>query len=66
MYKHLLDNLNTAVLLFDADLKLCYVNTAAEIILADSARQLVGISAEQLFKSSDEAFLNNLKHCRDA
>jgi len=66
MYKHLLDNLNTAVLLFDADLKLCYVNTAAEIILADSARQLVGISAEQLFKLSDAAFVSNLKHCRAA
>lgn len=66
MYKHLLDNLNTAVLLFDADLKLCYLNTAAEIILADSARQLVGISAEQLFKLSDAAFVSNLKHCRAA
>ena len=66
MYKHLLDNLNTAILLFDADLKLCYLNTAAEIILADSARQLVGISAEQLFKLSDTAFVSNLKHCRAA
>jgi two-component system nitrogen regulation sensor histidine kinase GlnL len=43
-----------------------YLNTAAEILLADSARQLLETSAEQLFKSSDEAFLNNLKHCRDA
>ena len=66
MYKRLLDNLNTAVLLFDANLDLRYLNTAAEILLADSARQLLETSAEQLFKSSDEAFLNNLKHCRDA
>lgn len=66
MYKRLLDNLNTAILLFDANLDLRYLNTAAEILLADSARQLLETSAEQLFKSSDEAFLNNLKHCRDA
>lgn len=65
MCKRLLDNLNTAVLLFDADLNLRYLNTAAEILLADSARHLVGISAEQLFKSSDTAFISNLKHCRD-
>ncbi|MDD5227549.1 MAG: nitrogen regulation protein NR(II) [Methylococcales bacterium] len=65
MYKHLLDNLNTAVLLFDSTLCLRYLNTAAEILLADSERQLLGISAKQLFKSSDAAFLNNLKHCRD-
>jgi two-component system nitrogen regulation sensor histidine kinase GlnL len=66
MYKRLLDNLNTAVLLFDSMLCLRYLNTAAEILLEDSERQLLGISAKQLFKLSDEAFLNNLKHCRDA
>ncbi len=66
MHRRLLDNLNTAVLLFDTDLTLCYLNTAAEILLADSARQLLGISAEQLFKSSDAAFISNLTHCRDA
>jgi len=66
MYKRLLDNLNTAVLLFDSNLELRYLNTAAEILLADSVRQLLGISAEQLFKLSDVAFVSNLKHCRDA
>ena len=66
MYKRLLDNLNTAVLLFDSYLTLRYLNTAAEILLADSARQLVGISAKKLFESSDAAFLSNLTHCRDA
>lgn len=65
MYKQLLDNLNTAVLLFNADLTLLYLNTAAEILLTDSARQLVGISATQLFQSSDSAVLKNLQHCRD-
>jgi two-component system nitrogen regulation sensor histidine kinase GlnL len=65
MHKRLLDNLNTAVLLFDSMLYLRYLNTAAEILLADSARQLLGISAKKLFKFSDAAFLRNLEHCRD-
>ena len=65
MHKRLLDNLNTAVLLFDSMLCLYYLNTAAEILLAESARQLLGISAKELFKFSDPAFLQNLEHCRD-
>lgn len=66
MHKRLLDNLNTAVLLFDSMLCLQYMNTAAEVLFADSARQLIGISAKRLFKSSSSAFLGNLNHCRDA
>jgi two-component system nitrogen regulation sensor histidine kinase GlnL len=65
MYKRLLDNLNTAVLVFDEPLYLRYLNTAAEVLLAESTRQLLGVSAEHLFKSSDSAFLKNLSHCRD-
>ncbi len=63
MHKRLLDNLNTAILLFDSQLCLRYLNTAAEILFADSERQLLGISAKELFKSSQAAFLNNLQHC---
>lgn len=62
MHKRLIENLNTAVLLFDAKLNLVYLNTAAEVLLADSARHLVGVSAKELFKSSDAAFLKNLKN----
>ncbi|MEY2666142.1 MAG: hypothetical protein RLZZ384_313, partial [Pseudomonadota bacterium] len=65
MYKRLLDNLNTAVLGFDEQLYLRYLNTAAEVLLAESTRQLLGISAKHLFKSSDSAFLKNLSHCLD-
>lgn len=63
MYKRLLDNLHTAVLMFDAQLSLRYLNTAAEVLLAESTRQLQGVSARQLFKGSDSAFLKNLSHC---
>lgn len=65
MFKRLLDNLNTAVLVFDEQLYLRYLNTSAEVLLAESTRQLLGVSAKNLFKSSDSAFLTNLSHCRD-
>ena len=61
MYKRILDNLNCAILLFDRDLILTYINTSGEILLADSANHLVGHSADELFKFSDTALLINLK-----
>ena len=61
MYKRILDHLNTAVLLFDHELILTFINTTGEILLADSVHHLVGHSADELFKSSDPALLINLK-----
>ncbi len=61
MYKRILDNLNTAVLLFDNELTLTYINTAGEELMADSANQLVGQTALELFRSSDAGFLANLR-----
>lgn len=61
MYKRILDHLNSAILLFDRELKLIYINTAGEILLADSCHHLIGHSAEELFKASDAALLCNLK-----
>lgn len=63
MYKRILDHLNTAILLFDRDLILTYINTAGEILLTDSAHHLIGQSAYELFKSSDPALLTNLRQC---
>jgi len=63
MYKRILDHLNTAILLFNRELILTYINTAGEILLADSAHHLVDQSACDLFKSSDPALLLNLKQC---
>ncbi len=40
LHKRLLDNLSTSVLVFDQDLKLIYINLAAESLLAISGRQL--------------------------
>jgi two-component system nitrogen regulation sensor histidine kinase GlnL len=63
MYKRILYHLNTAILLFDSDLILNNLNSAGEILLADSIRHLVGLSAAELFKSADPALLINLQQC---
>lgn len=63
MHKRILDHLNAAILLFDRDLTLTYLNSAGEILLADSSRHLVGLGAGELFKSSDPALLVNLQQC---
>jgi len=66
MYKRILDHLNTAILLFNRDLVLTYVNTAGEELLADSEHHLVGQTAQELFKSSDPALLVNLRQSLNA
>jgi two-component system nitrogen regulation sensor histidine kinase GlnL len=63
VYKRILEHLNEAILLFDHELKLTYINTAGEILLADSARHLIGLTAQDLFRSSDPALLLNLQQC---
>jgi len=45
----LLENINTAVLLFDRELHLSYLNPAAEVLLAASARQAHGLGLKDLF-----------------
>ncbi len=63
MHKKILAHLNEAILLFNRELILIYINTAGEILLADSAKHLLGHSANKLFKTSDKALLNDLKKC---
>jgi two-component system nitrogen regulation sensor histidine kinase GlnL len=46
--RRLLENLNTAVLLFDRQLRLSFLNPAAEVLLAASARQAQGMSLKDL------------------
>ncbi|SJM94742.1 nitrogen regulation protein NR(II) [Crenothrix polyspora] len=63
MYKRILDHLNVAILLFDDTLRLTYINSAGEILLADSARHLLGLTAYDLFRQADAALLTNLQQC---
>lgn len=52
MHKKILDHLNEAILLFDQQLILKYINTAGEILLAESAKHLIGCSANTIFNTS--------------
>lgn len=53
LFPKVLENLSTAVLLIDRSHLLVYINTAGEMIFAGSARQLIGSSAEHLFKGCE-------------
>lgn len=64
VYKKILENVNEAVLLFDSSLKLSYINTAGEVLFEDSARHLIGKSAECLF-ASETTLINDLQFCID-
>ena len=57
MHDKILDNINEAILLFDSELILIYINTAGEVLFEDSARHLIGKSAKNLFGSN--TILNN-------
>lgn len=48
-----LDNLSDAVLLFDADFRLRYLNPSAEMLFGGSSRQLVGLPLTELIISRD-------------
>ncbi len=62
VYKKILENVNEAILLFDSSLNLKYINTAGEILFEDSARHLIGKSAQKLF-SSESRLIFDLQYC---
>lgn len=47
--QRILDNITTAVLLFDARLRLSAINFAAEILFKVSSKQVMGMHAEEIF-----------------
>lgn len=49
LHQRILDHLNDAVTLFDEQLKLVYLNVAAEMLFAVSSRQALGLTARQFF-----------------
>ncbi len=51
--QRILENLHTAVMLFDADLKLTYLNPAGEMLFAVSARRVGGVHARELLPDGD-------------
>lgn len=52
--QRILDNLNSAVLLFGVDLRLQYMNPAAEMLLAVSHQHVLGVDADQLIHCPDD------------
>ncbi|MEJ2608611.1 MAG: nitrogen regulation protein NR(II) [Candidatus Thiodiazotropha sp.] len=52
MERRVLDNLSTAILLFDVDFNLLYINSSAEMMYGVSARKTVGRSAIDLIDCS--------------
>ena len=62
MYKKILDHINEAILLFDGDLQLSYINPAGEMLFADSAKHLIGTPAQKLFKTPQTLLFDDLLH----
>lgn len=57
----ILDNLSTAVLLFDRDLRLRYINAAGESLLAVSAKTILGEPASELVPCPTDAVEDRLR-----
>jgi two-component system nitrogen regulation sensor histidine kinase GlnL len=49
LYPRILDYLTDAVLLFDPQCRLVYINMAGEMLFAVSARQVLGMRAKEIF-----------------
>lgn len=60
MYRRILDHLNEAVLLFNKDFRLIYINPAGEMLFADSSKHLLGHHAKKLFKTANSALFSDL------
>ena len=54
LHKYVLENLTQAVLLFDADLHLLYINPAGEMLFEVSARRILGLHAQDLIPANAE------------
>ncbi len=52
-HHHILDNLTTAVLMLDSDLRINYLNPAAEALLAISGPRVLGNAVEELFSEAE-------------
>lgn len=62
VYDKILDNINAAILLFNSDLKLIYINTSGQVLFEDSARHLIAKSVKQLL-GADTSLNNDLLQC---
>ena len=54
LFKRILENQSTAILMFDEQLTLSFINPAAEMLFAWSARQALGSKANKVFTHNDD------------
>lgn len=60
MHNKILDHINEAILLFDSDLRLRYINPAGEVLFADSEKHLLGTPIQKLFKTTQTLIFDDL------
>lgn len=58
--KQVLENLSTAILLFDREFRLLYLNSSAEMLFAVSSRKAIGLPAEEIIRCPGSVLDNNL------
>jgi len=58
--RRILENLSSAILLFDRDFRLRYINTSGEMLFAVSARKVVGVAARDIIRCPGSVLENNL------
>jgi two-component system nitrogen regulation sensor histidine kinase GlnL len=58
--KQILENLSTAILLFDREFRLLYLNSSAEMLFAVSSRKALGTSVFELIRCTDSVLIRNL------
>lgn len=61
LLQHIIDNLDSVVMLFDQDLRLTYVNPAGEMLFSASERNMVGQKACDLISCPEAIVGSNLK-----
>ena len=65
LFKRILENVNTAILVFDQQLRLTYLNPAGEMLFALSLHRIEGSDLHVLFANS-EKFVTNVDHALDS
>ena len=60
MYQHILEGLSSAVLLFNKDLKLAYINPTGEMLFEASAKRLRNMALEDLINCGDPKLIRNI------
>ncbi len=65
LHKRLLDSLTTGVIVLDVELRLAYINLAAESLLAISSRQFAGAFIGDLFLDSEQD-VNDIRNASEA